>query len=169
MVGTPAEIRGNKKQCRKCLVWLDISLFGTFLDKKKNKNWIAPKRYINSRCKKCASKASTEWGKKNRKYLYKKWVLKKEDLLKQIRDGYGGVCACCGEGNPLFLTIDHVNNDGYKIRPRNKKSNSEENQFSGHYYTRIIKEGFPDYLQLLCWNCNCGKHRNKGICPHQTK
>jgi hypothetical protein len=158
-----AEIRDGKKQCRLCLEWIDISLFGTFLEKK-NK---VPTRYINSRCKKCASKVSCDWGKKNRPRLTQKWLVDKENMLKQIRDGYGGKCNCCGESNPLFLTIDHVNNDGYKIRPRNKKGNYGS-PFSGHYYKQIIKAGFPKDLQLLCWNCNCGKARNKGVCPHKT-
>ena len=37
----------NKKKCNGCLEWLDISLFGTFLDKKKTKTkgqWVAERR-----------------------------------------------------------------------------------------------------------------------------
>lgn len=79
---------------------------------------------------------------------------------------YGNKCNCCGESNKLFLTIDHVNNDGYKIRQRNKNGNYSA-PFSGHYYKQIIKANFPSDLQLLCWNCNCGKARNGGICPHK--
>ena len=87
-------------------------------------------------------------------------------MLQQIRNGYGGKCNCCGESNPLFLTIDHVNNDGYKHRGRND-GKYKIGSFSGHYYKTIIKAGFPDDLQLLCYNCNCGRARNKGICPHK--
>lgn len=168
-MGILAEIRDNKKQCRKCLEWLDTLSFGTFLDKKKSKDWVAPKRYLNSRCKKCASLASRQWSQDNKQYAYEKWVILKNNYLHQIHQGYGNKCSCCGETNPLFLTIDHVNNDGYKIRPRNKAGYHASTHFSGHYYKRIIKENFPGYLQLLCWNCNCGKARNKGICPHKNK
>ncbi len=28
---------------------------------------------------------------------------------------------------------------------------------------------FPPGFQTLCHNCNIGKHRNKGICPHKQK
>lgn len=24
-----------------------------------------------------------------------------------------------------------------------------------------------DRYQLLCFNCNCGRHRNGGVCPHK--
>ena len=153
----------NKKKCNGCLEWLDISLFGRFKEKRR----YDVVQYVNSKCKVCAGKRMSKWSKDNRESIYAKWLVKKESYLKQIREGYGGKCACCGESNPLFLTIDHVNNDGYKIRPRNKKGVAVANERSGHYYVRIIKEGFPSYLQLLCWNCNCGKARNKGICPHK--
>ena len=26
----------------------------------------------------------------------------------------------------------------------------------------------PDTIQILCFNCNCGRARNGGICPHET-
>lgn len=74
---------------------------------------------------------------------------------------YGDRCACCGEANPLFLTIDHVNNDGHKLRQQHGMSSS--------LYRWIIREGFPDIFQLLCYNCNMGKARNKGMCPHQVR
>jgi hypothetical protein len=28
-------------------------------------------------------------------------------------DILGNKCACCGETNPVFLSLDHINNDGY--------------------------------------------------------
>jgi hypothetical protein len=24
-------------------------------------------------------------------------------------------------------------------------------------------------FQLMCWNCNCGRRLNDGICPHQLQ
>lgn len=167
--GKPAQIINGEKQCRLCLEWRPISIFGTFLDKKKTKNgtWTSPRRYVNSRCKTCASNVSSKWGKDNRVYLYEKWLRVKNRLLTEIRKAYGNKCACCEESNPLFLTIDHINNDGYKLRPRNDQGRYHSLQFSGHYYRKIVKAGFPKDLQLLCWNCNCGKARNKGICPHK--
>ncbi len=68
------------------------------------------------------------------------------------------VCACCGEGNFRFLTIDHINNDGYIHR----------NSGVSHICSWLIKNGYPEGFQVLCFNCNCGKRVNNGVCPHKT-
>jgi hypothetical protein len=31
-----------------------------------------------------------------------------------------------------------------------------------------VKQGFPDGFQTLCFNCNVGKYKNGGVCPHQS-
>ena len=85
-------------------------------------------------------------------------------LKKAVYDFYGNKCACCGENNPYFLQIDHVNNDGYK-----DMYNRNQRRYSGlTMYSRIIKEGFPDRFQILCANCNFGKKMNNGVCPHNN-
>lgn len=61
-----------------------------------------------------------------------------------------------------FLTIDHVKNDGYKDKIRGKRYSGAE------LMRKVIKEVFPDTYQILCFNCNCGKARNNGICPHKV-
>jgi hypothetical protein len=99
------------------------------------------------------------------------------ERLKQWRDklrsdlfaAYGNACACCGETEPKFLTIDHVHNDGNKERP---PIGSKRTRGGGiHMYARLRKEGFPQSgrYQLLCWNCNCGRAQNGGICPHAAR
>lgn len=75
---------------------------------------------------------------------------------------YGDCCACCGESNIRFLSVDHINNDG--AEHRRKISNGGR---APHFYTWIINNGFPDFLQLLCFNCNFGKGKNGGVCPHE--
>lgn len=156
------KIVNNKKKCNGCIEWLDISLFGKFKEKRKHD----VVEYVNSKCKVCAGKRMSKWSKDNRDKIYASWIKSKDSMLEQIRNGYGNKCNCCGETNPLFLTIDHVNNDGYKHRGRND-GKYKIGSFSGHYYKTIIKAGFPEDLQLLCYNCNCGRARNKGICPHK--
>lgn len=88
----------------------------------------------------------------------------------QLRDetfaAYGGyVCACCGETERSFLTIDHINNDGAKFR----KNVLGNRGFAGyHTYRWLRANGYPqDGLQVLCMNCQQGKKLNGGICPHQ--
>ncbi len=79
-----------------------------------------------------------------------------------IIEAYGGSCSCCGENEPLFLEIDHINNDGKAHR--NKIGNSSKALI---YW--LIQNNFPDGFQILCSNCNQGKKRNGGICPHKQR
>ena len=68
-------------------------------------------------------------------------------------------CSCCGEDNFMLLTIDHINNDGHK-RTKQERFDS---------YTHIMKNHYPDGLQVLCYNCNIGRDRNGGVCPHKKQ
>ena len=79
-----------------------------------------------------------------------------------ILEHYGGKCSCCDESEPLFLEIDHVNNDGWTHR-------KEIGTSAKALLLWIIRNDFPDSIQILCANCNQGKKRNGGICPHQLK
>jgi len=92
---------------------------------------------------------------KQRKYYQKR--------KKQVLDKYGGNCQCCGENRLPFLTLDHINDSGYKHRktigvgPR-----------GGHpFYLWIIRNEYPVGYETLCFNCNIGRHINKGVCPHK--
>ena len=77
---------------------------------------------------------------------------------------YGKSCICCGETEPLFLTLDHINNDGRQDRPKDGSTSI--------WYKKIatlIRTGKPRKdLRVMCYNCNCGRARNRGICPHQV-
>lgn len=73
-----------------------------------------------------------------------------------VLEHYGGKCACCGEDEWKFLTIDHINNDGAAHRRVVKT-----------YITGwLIKNNFPPGFQILCHNCNFTKEAYGG-CPHQ--
>jgi hypothetical protein len=69
------------------------------------------------------------------------------ELRERVVGAYGGKCACCGESNPMFLTLDHVNNDGGKMR-------REVHTSSSNFYLWAIRNGYPKTLQCLCMNCN---------------
>ena len=92
----------------------------------------------------------------------KKW----NSLLKnEVFIAYGGwICACCGETEKLFLTIDHVNNNGSEQR-----KNGDYSRSSAAFYRWLRKNKFPDGYQVLCMNCNFGKHHNGGTCPHKVR
>lgn len=78
-----------------------------------------------------------------------------------VYNAYGSKCSCCGETNYMFLNIDHIDNDG---------SDDRKIRGSGHkFYKWLIHNNFPfDRYRLLCYNCNIGRARNDGICPHVT-
>jgi hypothetical protein len=83
-------------------------------------------------------------------------------LRHQAIMAYGGYrCACCGEGEPMFLTLDHVNNDGARDRRRFGTLSSIP------ILLRLRRRGYPPGMQVLCSNCNHGRHRNGGTCPHR--
>lgn len=85
-------------------------------------------------------------------------------LRLEVQEVYGGKCACCGETTPEFLTIDHINNDGAQHRKETKLKGGRR------FYAWLKRNGFPkDGLQLLCFNCNCGKQINGGTCPHEKR
>ena len=72
---------------------------------------------------------------------------------------YGGYrCVCCGETEPLFLTLDHINGGGGKER---RESGRE-------LYRHILKTGIRSDLRVLCNNCNRGRWLNGGACPHEA-
>lgn len=85
---------------------------------------------------------------------------KRQALKEEVFAAYGGYqCACCGTQIRQFLTIDHVNNDGGKHR-------REIGSKTIHRWLR--KHNFPAGFQVLCFNCNHGRHLNGGVCPHKT-
>jgi transcription elongation factor Elf1 len=102
-----------------------------------------------------AAERTSDWRQNNRE-----WALRAQrECNRKLKDmayaAYGGYrCACCGETEEVFLSIDHVKNDGW-VRCR-------------QIYKWLAKNSWPDGFQILCMNCNFGKYRNGGTCPHQT-
>ena len=76
------------------------------------------------------------------------------DLRMNIIEGYGGKCELCGEDNPYFLTLDHINGDG-----------AEERKILGGQlavYRKLRDSNYPkDNYRLLCYNCNCALGFNR--------
>ena len=74
---------------------------------------------------------------------------------------YGDGCTCCGERRLPFLTIDHIERNGNSHR----KSIGGRSGYNMHRW--LVNHGFPEGFRILCYNCNCGRERNGGICPHK--
>lgn len=112
-------------------------------------------------CNECASTS----GQRFRTYQ-RNW---RQSLKRETFDAYGGpVCACCRELQFLFLSMDHINNDGAahrrEINPKHFESGT-----GVKLYAWLKRHGFPPGFQVLCMNCNFGKKMNGGICPHKEK
>ncbi len=142
----------NKKRCLPCraksssaaLRWYRKQILAgncSFCGKQQPED--SNKQTCNS-CLTRASKAARRYGQKNRHKVF---------------THYGSKCACCGESEQSFLTLDHINGDGSAQR-RSAKVGAGQN-----YYRHIIRQDFPKDLQLLCWNCNMSKHY-LGQCAH---
>lgn len=145
-----------------------------------------PNRWL---CRQCQAKYMRDYYSKNRDkfsaywraYHYRKMANPKNrdsarergrafwrNLRDEVVAAYGGKCACCGETEPRFLSIDHVNNDGAAHR-RSLGATKRNGEGGGSATLAWIKKnGFPSGFQVLCMNCNMGKFRNGGTCPHQT-
>lgn len=93
----------------------------------------------------------------------------KEKRRKQILEAYGGHCVCCGECEPRFLELDHI----YGLSENEKADNlhcRKHNTFGSRLYQTVVRLGFPkDKYRLLCSNCNRGRWRNGGKCPHEVQ
>ena len=106
-----------------------------------------------------------EYRKKYRRGHLEEMRLKEKQrravLRIEILEHYGRKCSCprCGETNLEFLSMDHINGGG------NRHRKSLDVQF----YDWIKKNNYPNELQILCFNCNLGRARDKenGICPHE--
>lgn len=82
------------------------------------------------------------------------------NIRRKLIEGYGGKCECCKESEYMFLTIDHINNDGAKER-------KEFSNDMGKFYRKLIESNYPkDNYRLLCYNCNCCRS-SYGKCYHQ--
>lgn len=84
------------------------------------------------------------------------------ELREQILSAYGRLCACCGEKEPRFLTLDHINRDGAHHRRLIGGGRG-----GWRIYADVVKQGCPrDRFRLLCMNCNFAT-RTGQPCPHQ--
>ena len=80
---------------------------------------------------------------------------------KKISNSDVPICACCGVNQINFLTLDHI--DG-----REEQDKDKGKEFYRKLLAEYAKKGkWREGLQVLCSNCNTGKH-DKKECPHET-
>lgn len=151
------------------------------------------KDYRAHECKECTSNRLKAWSsanverkKANRRRYHKEnrdeiiakvkeWVRENPEkrqrnarayyyrLQDECITAYGGYeCKCCGETEPMFLTIDHVNDDGAQHRKELGRKAA-----GIRLYQWLKANGYPGGFQVLCSNCNHGRYRNGGVCPHK--
>lgn len=123
--------------------------------KQKKERYKSDKDYRQSRV------AYMRWYRKqNKRKISELDRLRLKKLKLEIMTNYGGECKCCGEENIGFLTIDHIHGGGQQHRRKTGTGKA--------FYRWIKKHNYPDYLQILCYNCNLGRSKNNDICPHDT-
>lgn len=154
------EMTGRKKktkECKKCTserarIWYRKN---SKKHSERNMEWAKnnPER-IKAIQKKCRIKNAEKYNAKQK--------IKRDERKRIVFEHYGGKspkCSCCGEKEIKFLSMDHINGGGSKHR--------KEKNFSNIYY-QLIKEGFPEGFEILCYNCNLAKGFF-GKCPHKKQ
>lgn len=178
---TPSQ--GLIRTCTKCEVSKPFSEFYT--------STVNGRAYYYYKCKKCRDGEKKTWIDKDRP-KHREWARDRykirvtamtADELKAHRQmqaanakrwntrnkekvfaAYGGAkCACCGETEKTFLSLDHINGGGGKLRK------AKTHRSGSAFYKQLIQEGLPSGFQILCMNCQFGTHANNGVCPHQAR
>lgn len=116
-------------------------------------------------CKDCHRAITTAWLNKSpqrRRDIAKAWRRKlRARVLIKVSGSTLPACACCGETQIEFLTIDHINGGGRR----------ESLSYGSHvaFLADIVSgKRRKDDLQILCWNCNMAKGGRSGwVCPHK--
>jgi hypothetical protein len=79
----------------------------------------------------------------------------------EMVEAYGGKCACCGETEMVFLSLDHVDGGG----------SAHRKSLGGNGGRKILQEakaaGWPGAYRVLCMNCQFGTRYGRA-CPHQS-
>lgn len=126
-----------------------------------NSNWFSYLRGHERICKTCTRTrlrgyylAKVEYNRaKQSKYIL--------ELKKRVFEHYGNMCVCCGIDYFFYLQLDHKNNDGAEHR----KALGNTGKVAKSWWLWVIRNEFPNTLQLLCANCHLAKTRGQP-CQH---
>jgi hypothetical protein len=163
------ELSKPRNLCREC----DRAYYASYRERNRQK--------VNQRAREYRARKGDEYRKKSlqrfwdrvnamneeeKAFFYRQQADRKKNELLKIKEKvfeiYGEKCACCGELEKSFLTIDHINNDGATHR-------KEIGNGGDRILRWLRKNNYPEGFQILCWNCQWGKVKNNGVCPHQVR
>lgn len=110
-------------------------------------------------------KKTQEWRDANREKLAPKQSAKHRATRVALKTAamaaYGGRCSCCGVDDLIFLTVDHVDENGADHR----RQIFGDSKYTAKTYRWLRDNDYPVGFQILCFNCNFAKHW--GGCPHR--
>jgi len=122
-------------------------------------------RYTDPRDSRCPSLVKVNWCKDcTRAYMKVYSHRRRAERKFRVLVAYSGPipkCACCGELEVRFLTVDHIERGGAKHRKSIGKGGDT-------FYTWLEESNFPPGFRILCYNCNCCTSQG-GVCPHEEK
>jgi hypothetical protein len=123
--------------------------------------------YYRAHREKCIELARRFQERNRDKYLHtrREYEAKKiRKVIPLVLGHYSGgsfVCACCGQSERDFLTIDHVDGQGNRMArelgvPRG----------GSELYRWLVRNQFPSGFAVLCANFNSSKGKH-GLCVHK--
>jgi hypothetical protein len=111
------------------------------------------------RCKPCFAAYHKGWYASKRAEVLEQCRQRHHRFKMEVLGHYGGACACCGESQHEFLSIDHINGGGGKHR-------AEINRRGVNFYRWLKQNDYPEGYRVLCHNCNQARGY-LGYCPHE--
>lgn len=143
--------RNNKGElwCCGCERWLHVDEYSSHQVKRSGRTYCYP----TTQCKKCNYQRTRTWVENNRERVNQANTQRRRRIRQEFMTAYGGQCACCGETQEEFLTLEHIFGRDRKIQVHLELE-------------RLRNAGWPkENVQLLCFNCNSSKGVY-GSCPH---
>ena len=130
----------ERKSCVKCSKEKLISQFPMRTAK--------GKLYINSVCTACVARQSRA---RTRLKLF---------------ETFGYQCNCCGERNPNFLTLQHIEAGTNPYQRKRVDGKYTCGKIQSQVLAEAIRSGDRSKYEVLCMNCNWA-HGHYGECPHR--
>ena len=158
---TPIHLIGLEKKCSQCK---EIKSASEFLVDGSGYGYLG----LKAECRKCSAARTRRYRRTPERLAVQNIQAKarREIFKDKCFVAYGGYkCACCGETEPLFLSLDHINNDGAEWRREavwGTPPRRATGRIDGWWRTSSQTVSF----RYSVANCNHGKRMNDGICPH---